>query len=1144
MRGRLSLRERLVILMVVGMLPLFAFSLWSALRETRSATGQAQSQLKFAASLLAANQDRAVDAAEQLLGAIAAMPDLRAQDPGRCQAYFESIRERYPVYADMGLLGLDGQVVCHASSRSGGQEASGRDYFQQALAQGRFVMGSPIMGSPSERYAIPFALPVIEGGRPTGVVFAALDVEQATALLEQSLVPGGARVLVADRHGRVLMEHPRQGSRPVPRELIHTELLEAARSRTSGAGIGVDGLGEPRIYAYAPSRLVGDEGFVVRVGLPSASVLAGAADRMRDALLVLAAALVAAVAATWWIGGRVIVKPAKQILGAVRRLEQGRLDARVPLQGGLHRGEFSRIGAAFNLMAESLQLRQIDLENELGRSRSAYGVLDLVLNSMQEGLVAVTTTGQFLMFNEAAARLFPLHGPALPPQQWAQQLGFFRADGVTPYHHDELPLVRSALGESGRQQLLVVRNALVPEGRLLQCSWQPIRSGQDISGGLVVFTDVTELQRLQAEQAAQFEQLRETQRKLIDAQRIGRVGHWQLDLRSGRLWWSDEVYDLFGIDSNAFDGTLQGLSELVWPDDRPLLKPARDSALRDGKVMNVEYRVRKPDGSIAWMHEIAEARRNEQGEPTWFGGVVQDITHRKEHEQALLASERELQGYTLMLQRAAEAAQAITSHPSLEGTLQEVAHQARAVIGAEHAGVSLAGGGEGAMDRFSGKDRGGAALAVPMTSRSGQPLGQLRLAGKLQGEFTERDEYVIVELAQLAAIAIDNARLFEQIRELNAGLEARIAERTFELTRQEQLYRTLAEQAPEVVWNTDASGMRLTFLNRAWYDLVGGTPADWIGQSGLAALHPDDREAVAANWERCRLERTIFTGVRRIRAQNGSYHTMSYKGAPVIDEHGDVAFWVGIDADITGLKAIEGALRSSNQELEAFSYSVSHDLRAPLGAVGGFSRALALKLEGHADERVMHYLSRIHAGVEKMEQLIDALLSLAQVVRAPLTYTLVDLGAMARETVEGLQMQQADRRVSVQIHDGLMAHGDARLLRLVVENLLGNAWKFTSRTDAATIEVGKLESDNVFFVRDNGVGFDMAYAGKLFGTFQRLHTEAEFPGTGIGLATVRRVVARHQGRVWAQSAPGQGTTFFFALAEAEPPAWMANGDPA
>jgi PAS domain S-box-containing protein len=490
--------------------------------------------------------------------------------------------------------------------------------------------------------------------------------------------------------------------------------------------------------------------------------------------------------------------------------------------------------------------------------------------------------------------------------------------------------------------------------------------------------------------------------------------------------------------------------------------------------------------------------------------------------------------------------------PTVHETMQQLANEARRVIASHMAVVSLTEGDDRSQvvtvlslsDKYSGWsefDRPPGGLAVPLVDRQGRDLGLLQLSDKLEGDYTERDEYVALELAQLASIAIENARLFTEVSELNAGLEARIAERTAALAQQEKLYRTLAEQAPEVVWNTDATG-RATFLNHAWYDLVGGEPGDWLGFEWVKRVHPDDVPEMQRNWEQSRTTLQPYVGTRRILAKDGSYHTMSYRGSAVLGEGGAVTSWVGIDADITGLKAIEEALRGSNQELEAFSYSVSHDLRAPLGAIAGFSKALALKLEANADERVRHYLARIEAGVGKMEQLIDALLSLAKVARAQLHWTEVDLGALARETLEELRIQQPDRRVEVAVHDGLVVHGDPRMLRVMLQNLLGNAWKFTAHNDHARIEVGRLDEGGAFFVRDNGVGFDMAYAGKLFVAFQRLHTEKEFPGTGIGLATVRRIVARHQGKVWAESVLGEGTTFYFTLSEIAPPSWLA-GDP-
>ena len=742
---------------------------------------------------------------------------------------------------------------------------------------------------------------------------------------------------------------------------------------------------------------------------------------------------------------------------------------------------------------------------------------------------------------------------------------------------------------------MFVRNPSVPEGRLIQCSYQPMRSEGAIRGGLLMFTDVTELQRLQTEQAAQFGALRETQRKLVEAQRIGRIGNWELDVRSARLWWSDEVYALFDVRPQDFGGTDEAFVQYVHPGDRERVGAMHADALQGLVKIDMEYRALRPDGREVWLYEIGELRRDAQGAAESLTGVVQDITARKQSGLALLQRERELAQFTAMLQRAAEAAQAINRQRSMQQTMDELAAQARSVLGARLAMVAVAADGDWRRARtamsvadslatfrrrppapdgsgiyalvaelgrplrlthaellehprfrgFGGLDAGHppmhGLLALSLNDRAGRQIGILMLSDKEQGEFTERDEYVALELAQLSAIAIDNARLFSEIRELNAGLEARIAARTAELAQQEARFRALAEQAPEIIWNLDPRG-RLIYVNNAWSELVGGTAEDWLGGKWRSRIHPEDMPEVARNWERSRESMRFYAGTRRILAKDGSWHTTTYRGAPVFDAHGEVVFWVGIDSDITELKGIEQALRASNQELEAFSYSVSHDLRAPLGAIGGFSRALANKLEGQGDERVSHFLARIQAGVNKMEQLIDALLGLSKVVRAPLRYGPVDLSALAHEAIEALQEQQPERLVQVQVQDGLTAQGDAHLLRGVLENLLGNAWKFTSQTPAARIEVGLLER-STFYVRDNGVGFDMAYADKLFGAFQRLHTEAQFPGTGIGLATVQRIIARHQGRVWAESVPGEGTTFYFTLSESAPPPWLGAGTP-
>jgi PAS domain S-box-containing protein len=225
-------------------------------------------------------------------------------------------------------------------------------------------------------------------------------------------------------------------------------------------------------------------------------------------------------------------------------------------------------------------------------------------------------------------------------------------------------------------------------------------------------------------------------------------------------------------------------------------------------------------------------------------------------------------------------------------------------------------------------------------------------------------------------------------------------------------------------------------------------------------------------------------------------------------------------------------LEAVNQELEAFSYSVSHDLRSPLNTIDGFSQLMERMSADKVGEQGRRYLSRIRAGTRQMGELIEGLLSLAKLTRDPLRSATVDLTAIASRAAQACREREPGRQMQVNIQDGLLAHADPVLLSVVMDNLMGNAWKFTSKQPAARIDVGReagANGETVYFVKDNGAGFDMAYVDKLFGTFQRLHSPSDFAGTGIGLATVQRIISRHQGRVWAHAVEGRGAEFYFTL---------------
>jgi PAS domain S-box-containing protein len=331
---------------------------------------------------------------------------------------------------------------------------------------------------------------------------------------------------------------------------------------------------------------------------------------------------------------------------------------------------------------------------------------------------------------------------------------------------------------------------------------------------------------------------------------------------------------------------------------------------------------------------------------------------------------------------------------------------------------------------------------------------------------------------------------------------------------------------------------------------LGDGVAGKVAQTGVAVLlptvSPDQLVALSATTHRALISRMPIASILTLplRARGGETIGVinllrSTPGNPytIDDQHlaQDLADRAGLAIDNAVLIATleqrvaarTSALEAVNRELEAFSYSVSHDLRTPLRAIDGFSRVLLKDYEAALDGTAQHYLQRIRSGTQRMSSLIDDLLNLARISRVPLDLGILDLSALASEVVSEIQKREPGRMAPVHIAPGLSVCGDGHLLRIVLENLLGNALKFTARHPSAEIWFGA--QAQTFFVRDTGAGFDMAYAQKLFSPFQRLHPARDYEGTGIGLATVHRIIAHHGGRIWAEAEPDKGATFFFTL---------------
>ena len=605
------------------------------------------------------------------------------------------------------------------------------------------------------------------------------------------------------------------------------------------------------------------------------------------------------------------------------------------------------------------------------------------------------------------------------------------------------------------------------------------------------------------------------------AGRVARLGGWTIDLPERTLTWSDENCLIHDV-APGYTPTLDEGISYFFPEHRPLVDQLVKNCAENGIPYEFVLPKRTATGRHIWVRSMGEAVRDASGKIIRIQGAFQDISDQK------LAEDR-----------------ALTLEAQLTATLESIT-DGFCLIDKDWTVTFFNGQAERMLSRQRQDVLGKTLWQEFPKSLGTRTEHEFRRA--LEEQCTTRFEAFYPPL---------NLCIHFNVYPTQDGLAVYFHDITQQRAEQSQLrlLQTAVSRLNDIVVITkpealNSANSRIVFVNEAFERQTGYSRQDVLGHTSELLWGPNTQRseldrirAAMARWEAVRAEIVIY-------AKDGSEHWLETDIAPIAGKPGKFTHWVAVGRDITErrqqqqeiislntelearvlLRTFE--LERANRELESFAYSVSHDLRTPLSSIHAFSQ-LVVKVDGdQVSAKSQHYLERIGMGVKHMGDLIEGLLSLAHVSRKQIESEPVDLSEIARRIWRDHHEREPGRQATLQIQDGLSAQGDARLLAVVFQNLLDNAWKFTSQEPLARIEVGgapDFDGNTVFFVRDNGAGFDMAFISKLFGTFERLHSPEEFSGTGIGLATVKRIIERHGGRVWAESTLNEGAQFFFTL---------------
>lgn len=894
-----------------------------------------------------------------------------------------------------------------------------------------------------------------------------------------------AYIVVFDRTGRILLRRGWDEKRPLPPE----DSLDV---------LPTDGVLDRRHDLQQNGNHTGS----IRYGIALDTYLRARSSMLRDAALIVGAGFLSMAAMMLFLGTAVARELARVETGA-RRMAAGDLAFRLPAETDGGMGDLSR---SLNTLAGNLEARIAELHSSEGR-------LALVIQESSDGIFEWDLESDQRYYSPRFRELLG----------YTDEKTFRRnfSDDAALHPDDRVRVV------SARKHLLDLHTSFDEEFRFIcadgryrwfcgraRAVWNDAGKPSRIAGSIA---------DIDARRAAE-EALHESEARFHHVVQGSSEGIWDWDLKLRRYYISSGMKTLLGYTEDELPNERASFFHVMHPADLKRVRAAIARHFTQRIPFDTELRLRHKDGSVCWYRARGHAVWDEAGSVLRFAGACSSIQVQKQSEvriQELLAEKQ------IIIDNVHVGIVFVRN-----GVIADINRRMEELFG--HPAAELAGRSPAPLFRDAADFR---ALEneCGVRARSGQVVSRAHELVRCDGSgFWGLVTCKLLDAADPARGAI---WIFFDDSDHRHAIEALRNERDFS--------DSLINGMPGVFYLVDRDGRFLRW-NRNLEKVTGYHSATLSEMRAMELFAEQDRPAVQEA-----TYRTLKLGENQqelwLRSRDGRRIPFLMTGVRI--EVDGITHIVGIGFDITPRLMAEDQVRhlneeleervrerttelaAANKELESFSYSVSHDLSAPLRGIDGFSRMLAEDFGALLPEVGRSYITRIRAATQRMQQLIDDLLRLSRVTRDELQRESLDLSGMARELFDELKAIQPQRTVTIDVAADLIVFADRNLLRIALSNLLRNAWKFTTRRPVATIQVGVLREGNetVYFVKDDGAGFDMRYAGRLFGAFNRLHRSSEFEGTGIGLAIVSRILQRHGGRIWAKAEIDRGATFFFTL---------------